>query len=229
MKNYDEKMPSTYLQHLDANNLYGWEMSKTLPISDFKWTDDLSLYTEEFIKNYDVDGNIRCILEVDVEHPKLLWCLHRDLSFLSEKRKIFRLESDKVTKSVKLVTTLDDKENYVVLIATLQQSLNHGLKFKKVHRVIEFKQEAWMKSYIDLNIKLRTQAKNEFKKDFFKFMINSNFGKTMENVRNHRNIKLVTFDNRRSKLVSEQNYHSFQLFSENLMAILGQAILDRHQ
>ena len=63
MKNYDEKMPSTYLQYLDANNLYGWEMSKTLPISDFKWTDDLSLYTEEFIKNYDVDGKLDVFLK----------------------------------------------------------------------------------------------------------------------------------------------------------------------
>ena len=87
-----------------------------------------------------------------------------------------------------------------------------------------------------MNTKLRTEAKNEFEKDFFKLMNNSVFGKNMENVRNHRDIKLVTTDERRNKLVSEPNYHSAKHFSENLLAIemrktkvimnLGQAILD---
>ena len=136
--------------------------------------------------------------------------------------------------------SIDDKENYVIHISALKQALNHGLKLTKVHRVIEFKQEAWLKPYIDMNTKLRTDAKNDFERDFFKLMNNSVFGKTMENVRNRRDIKLVTNDERRNKLVSEPNYHTTMRFSENLMAIelkktvtvmnkpiyLGQAILD---
>ena len=136
--------------------------------------------------------------------------------------------------------SIDDKENYVIHISALKQALNHGLKLTKVHRVIEFKQEAWLKPYIDMNTKLRTDAKNDFERDFFKLMNNSVFGKTMENVRNRRDIKLVTNDERRNKLVSELNYHTTMQFSENLMAIelkktvtvmnkpiyLGQAILD---
>ena len=113
----------------------------------------------------------------------------------------------------------DDKENYVIHISALKQALNHGLKLTKVHRVIEFKQEAWLKPYIDMNTKLRTDAKNDFERDFFKLMNNSVFGKTMENVRNRRDIKLVTNDERRNKLVSEPNYHTTMQFSENLMAI----------
>ena len=89
---------------------------------------------------------------------------------------------------------------------------------KKVHRVIQFNQEAWLKPYIDMNTKLRTEAKNEFEKDFFKLMNNSVFGKTMENVRKHRDIKLVTTDEKRNKLVSEPNYHTTKRFSENLLA-----------
>ena len=88
-----------------------------------------------------------------------------------------------------------------------------------IHRVIQFNQEAWLKPYIDMNTKLRTEAKNDFEKDFFKLMNNAVFGKTMENVRKHRDIKLVTTDKRRNQLVSEPNYHTTKYFSENLIAI----------
>ena len=104
-------------------------------------------------------------------------------------------------------------------IRALKQALNHGLVLKDVYRVIKFNQEAWLKPYIDINTKLRTEAKNEFKKEFFKLMNNSVFGKTMENVRKHRDIKLVTTDEKRNKLVSEPNYHTTKHFSENLLAI----------
>ena len=115
--------------------------------------------------------------------------------------------------------SIDDKENYVIHISALKQALNHGLILKEVHRVIEFRQEAWLKPYSDMNTKLRTDAKNDFEKDFFKLMNNSVFGKTVENVRNHREIKLVTTNERKNKLVSEPNYHTTMQFSENLMAI----------
>ena len=87
---------------------------------------------------------------------------------------------------------------------------------KKVHRIIEFNQEAWLKPYIDMSTELRKIAKNDFSKDFFKLMNNAVFGKTMENVRKQRDIKLVTTDKKRSKLVSEPNYHTINLISENL-------------
>ena len=88
-----------------------------------------------------------------------------------------------------------------------------------MHRVIQLNQEAWLKPYIEMNTKLRTEAKNDFEKDFFKLMNNAVFGKTMENVRKHRDIKLVTTDKRRNQLVSEPNYHTTKWFSEDLLAI----------
>ena len=97
--------------------------------------------------------------------------------------------------------------------------MNHGLKLKKIHRIIEFNQEARLKPYIDMNTELRKATKNDFGKDLFKLMNNLVFRKTMENIRKHKDIKLVTTDKKRSKLVSEPNYHTFNLTSEDLSII----------
>ena len=146
----------------------------------------------------------------------------------------------KIINFTKLVCNLNDKENYPVHVLTLKQALNHGLKLSKIHRVVEFRQEDWLKPYIDMNTELRKHGKNDFEKDFFKLMNNSVFGKTMENVRNHRDIKIVTTDKRRSILASEPNYHSTKYISKDLLIMemkkvevkmnkpiyLGQAILD---
>ena len=114
---------------------------------------------------------------------------------------------------------LHNKEKYVVHIRSLKQALNHGLILKTVHRVIQFNEEAWLKPYIDMNTELRKKAKNDFEKDFFKLMNNAIFRKTMENVRKHRDIKLLTTEKRRNQLVSDPNYHTIKWFSENLVAI----------
>ena len=122
-------------------------------------------------------------------------------------------------KEEKLVCSIEDKDKYVIHIRALKQALNNLLKFKNVHRLIKFQQKAWLTSYIDMNTKLRKEAKSEFEKDFFKLMNNSVFGKMMENVRKHRDIKLVTTEKRRIKIASEPNYHTTKQFSENLLAI----------
>ena len=95
------------------------------------------------------------------------------------------------------------------------RALNHRLILKKVHRVTKFNQRAWLKPYIDKNTKRRMETKNEFEK----ISLISLFGKTMENLRKHRNIKLVTTDEKRSKLISEPNYHAAKRFAENLLTI----------
>ena len=124
-----------------------------------------------------------------------------------------------INKCNKLVCNIYDKKKYVTHINSLKQALNHGLKLKKIHRVIEFNQKEWLKPYIDMNTELRKAAKDHFEKDLFKLMNNSVFGETMENIRKHRDIKLVTTDKKRSKLVSEPNYRTINLISEDLSVI----------
>ena len=210
MKGFNNNEESSHIQYLDSNNLYGWAMSKKLPVDGFKWLDSNKI-NEDFIKNYNGNDTKGYILEVDVEYPKRLHEIHSDLPFLSE-----RME---VNMCKKLVCNLFNKKKYVAHINTLKEALNHGLKLEKIHRVIKFNQEAWLKPYIDMNTELRKVAKNDFEKDLLKLMNNSVFGKTMENIRKHRDIKLVTTDKKRSKLVSEPNYHTINLISEDLSII----------
>ena len=150
MQNYNNNKESSYIQYLDANNLYGWAMSKKLPVNGFKWFDTSETsnkINEDFIKNCVENNDKGYILEVDVKYPKRLHELHSDLPFLSE-----RME---VNKCKKLVCNLFNKKRYVIHINVLKQVLNHGLKLKKIHRVIEFNKKEWLKPYIDMNTELR--------------------------------------------------------------------------
>ena len=129
---------------------------------------------------------------------------------------------------------------YVIHIKALKQAIDHGLVLEKIHRAIEFKQSAWMREYIDFNMRLRMAAKNDFEKDFYKLMNNSVFGKTMENIRKHRNINLVNNEEEYLKNVMKPNFKSGTLLRPDLMGCemgkirvvmnkpvyLGQAILD---
>ena len=129
-------------------------MSQKLPENGFEQVKKLSKFDACFIKNYDENSNKGYFLELDIEYLKNLFSLHSDLPSLSERNKI--------EKCNKLVCDFHDKKNYVVHIKYLKQAPNHGLILKKVHRVIQFNQKAWLKPYIDMNTELRNEAKNEF-------------------------------------------------------------------
>ena len=138
-----------------------------------------------------------CFLTVDLSYPKELHKLHNDLPLAPEHLQIGKVK--------KLVPNLQDKVKYSLHYKALKLYLSLGLKLTKVHRAIKFEESTWLKEYIDFNTNLRTAAKNDFEKDFFKLMNNSVFGKTMENIRNRQDIQLVTTPEQAAKLINKPN------------------------
>ena len=202
MKDYDPDQPTKYISYLDANNLYGWAMCKPLP------TDCFRFMSKEELKNWE---SMPCILEVDLEYPEKLHDLHNDYPLAPERLTVNKVE--------KLIPNLNNKTKYVIHHETLKLYLSLGLKLTKIHRGITFTECAWLKPYIDLNTDLRAKAQNDFEKDFFKLMNNSVFGKTMENIRNRVDIRLVTRESQAKKLTCKPNYQHHTIFSKNLAAV----------
>ena len=211
MKKFNKKKLNKFLMYLDANNLYGWAMSQKLPTHGFKWLSSgemEKLFNNQIVQVWE---KIPCILEVDLEYPKKLHDLHNDYPLCPERVKCGNVE--------KLIPNLRDKKNYVIHYKNLIQCLKLGMKLKKIHRGIRFVESEFMKSYINTNAKLRAQAKNNFEKDFFKLMNNSVFGKTIENIRNRVDVKLVNTEEKFKKLVAKPNFKSRKIFNENLISV----------
>ena len=237
MKDYSPDEESTYIQYLDANNLYGWAMSQSLPTHGFKWMKNLTKETLMDIlekANHSMlnIGRKGYIFEVDLEYPHKLWKSHNDYPLAPEKMIVNGVE--------KLICHFKPRKNYVVHYRNLRQYLEMGMRLTAVHRGISFNQSSWMEPFIRKNTELRKTAANSFEKDFFKLMNNSVFGKTIENIRKRQNIFLI--DNRKKavKLTSRPNFDRATIFDKNLIAVhmkktevyfnkpvyVGQAILD---
>ena len=230
MKEYYENKPSKYIMYLDANNLYGWAMSQYLPTGGFKWMTQKQIDNIDLAK-YKEDSKNGLILEVDLKYPQDLHNFHNDYPLAPEKVKVTDSMLSNYSKRIadkynistglvyKLIPTLSNKEKYVLHYRNLQLYIDLGLKFSKVHRVLEFNQSPWLKQYIAFNTEKRKNAKNAFEKEFFKLMNNSVFGKTMENIRKRVDVRLVTDEKKLLKLTSKPTYVSCKIFNENLVAV----------
>jgi len=202
-------------------------MSQRLPTGNFKWLDPETVN----LKSYNENSDKGIILDVNSNCPKKLHDYFNEYPLCPEKliitedmlsdyaRKLKEENNVSSGRVSKLVTTIYDKEKYVIHYRNLQQCLELGMKITKIHRVLEFSQRPWLKEYIDFNTEMRKNAKNSFEKDFFKLMNNSVFGKTMENLRNRVNIELVTNENRLNKLSAKPTYVNSKIFNQDLVAI----------
>ena len=218
-----------FIMYLDANNLYGHSMSKSLPYKNFKWSNNLTL---------DPNNLQTGIYEVDIEIPKELHdkfvdyplcpeiknipedMLSEYQKYLNDKLNIKYNEKDK-----KLILDLLPKKNYKVYYKNLEYYLKLGLKVTKVHRILTFDEKPFLKEYIDLNTELRKQSKNDLEKDLFKLMNNAIFGKSMENVLNRSNIKLVNNDPEKLlKLIKQPNFQNAYEISNRLAIVESKPI-----
>ena len=213
MKGFNKKKPKQFLPYLDANNLYGCAMSMKLPTHGFKWLTSKemeNIYNNQVLQVWE---KTPCILEVDLEYPEKLHDLHNDYPFCPE-----RVKCENGVE--KLIPNLRDKTKYVIHYKNLFQCLRAGMKLKKIHRGIKFVESECLKPYIEKNTNLRIKAKNNFEKDFYKLMNNSLFGKTMENIKNRVDVKLVNTKEKLRKLVAKPNFKGPpKIFSENLVSV----------
>lgn len=226
LEDYDPTLPSKYIMYLDANNLYGWAMSQSLPTHGFQWVDpstDVLTIPDDSDEGY--------ILEVNLSYPSDLHNLHNEYPLAPEKfivapdmlseynQNLAKSLQFKPLPTSKLIPNLHDKKNYVLHYRNLKQYIAKGMKIEKVHRVLKFSQSPWLKSYIDFNTEQRKIAKSPFEKDLFKLLNNAVFGKTMENLRNRCVIDLITEEKRAKKLVASPSFRSFKIIAENLVSV----------
>lgn len=225
LHDYDPTRETSYIQYLDANNLYGWAMSQPLPTGGFKWLSCEEIASLEADPQFAGKG---LILEVDLDYPAELHDAHNDYPLAPESKEIIEAMLSPYARRVmekcglkivkgnrKLVGTLERKERYVVHAENLAYYLSKGLVLLKIHRGLSFDQEPWLAKFVELNTNLRKGAKNEFEKDLFKLMVNSVFGKTMENVRKRIDFHLVMDEKKMRKLVSKPNYRGRVFFGED--------------
>ena len=226
MSDYDASVENSYITYLDANNLYGWAMSQYLPVGDYRWEN--RQFDDETIISLPDEGVRGYVFEVDLEYPSDLHDKHSDYPLAPEAtsfdaspfmNNIAEKLDSKPVKTTKLVPNLCDKTNYVVHYRNLKFYLNQGLKLKKVHRVLSFEQSPWLADYISKNTARRAATKVAFEKDLFKLMNNAVFGKTMENVDNHIDVKLISEEKKLVKLASKCNFDKMRIFDDDLVAV----------
>lgn len=222
MSSCDPTKPRSFISYIDCNNLYGYSMCQYLPHSSFRFLNQHEIDQLD-IENIGDNAEWGFILEVDLLYPETLHILHNDLPFCAEKC------IPPGGRTEKLISNLYNKYNYVIHYVHLKKCLEHGLLLRKIHRVITFRQSAYLKEYIELNTKLRQNAKSVFEQDFFKLLNNSVFGKTLENTEKRVTVHLVNSwnspNNKTKKyicaerLISNPYFHSASVLSENLVAI----------
>lgn len=213
MDKYKQNVPNNYLMYYDINAMYSWAMSQYLPIKNLKWVENVK---DDFNFNVPNENPIGFILEVDLEFPDSIHDKQRDLPMAPVH------QNPPGSRLKKMLLSLDDKTKYVIHYRNLKAYISEGVILKKIHRVLQFEQSNWLKKYIDLNTILRQNSTNEFEKNLYKLMNNAIFGKTMENVRNRRVIKLITKWEGRfgaKAYIAKPNFHRSTIFAENFVAI----------
>jgi hypothetical protein len=197
-----------------------------LPVGGFRFLSEEEISQIDFA-NVPDDSDIGYTVECDLEYPGELHESHNDYPLAPEHMTITEAMLSPFCKSMNLKHAFTEK-----LIGNLQRSntrhnnyrnlklyLGLGMKLLRVHRVVAFRQESWLKPYVELNTKMRQQAKTDFEKDFFKLMVNAFFGKSMENLRKRRKVDLVRDTVKLRKLLAKQQLEQFVIVNEEVVQV----------
>ncbi len=214
---------NTHLEYFDANSLYATAMLHKLPVSGFRFVDDFNIETyltmsEDELMNLDESYLIEC----DLDYPLELHDKHIDLPLAPEKmivKKEHLPNNYKEDKFEKLVTNLFPKKKYILYLENLVLYIKLGLELKSVYRVVKFNQFAWMKPYIEFNLKKRAETSEKFLQDYYKLGNNAVFGKTMENTRKYMNMSFETDPEKIKNIVAHPTYIDFQIITPDIIAI----------
>ena len=228
---YDPAKPSQFIVYLDANNLYGWAMSQSLPYANFTWLEPQEWNDIEW-KNQAENQSVGYFIECDLEYPEELHDMHNDYPLAPRREYVtFDMQSSKQVEisrhyvlgraqlGAKLLPSLMPKSKYTLHYLNLKFYLEQGMRMTKIHRVIKFNQECWLKPYIDTNSTLRANSSNEFEKGFYKLMNNAVYGKTCENLRKRVDIKLENDRRKAQALINKPNCIDVRRFSDELVGI----------
>lgn len=207
-EDYDPNKPLCFLSYLDVTNLYGYAMSLSLPVGDFKWANNISDWS-----TLPKDAPYGYFIEADIEVPIEVHDRLKDLPPLAE------VACPPNSKTKKLLATLNHKVKYVAHYTTLQQAVSLGLKVTKIYRALKFTQSPWMARFVTFNSELRAKSTDAFSKAFFKKMSNAVYGKTFENVRNRVDIRIVTTDNELQKLYRQPRFKEHTIIHESVVAV----------
>ena len=224
---YDPEQPTSYITYLDANNLYGLAQSQPLPVGDFQFLtpDEISKFN---VMDIPQDSPTGFIVDCDLEYPSTLHNSHSDYPLAPEHLTVTKDMLSPFAQNLigqgwqptkKLIPNLYDKTNYVTHYRNLQFYISHGLVLTKIHRVLSFTQRPWLKSWIDLCTTQRQNAKSEFESDLSKLQANATFGKTMEQVRNRVNIRLIADPAKLRKAVSKPSYREAKIINPDLVMV----------
>ena len=168
------------------------------------------------------------IIDCDLQYPAHLHNMHSDYPLAPEHLTVTREMLSPFARNLagktwrptqKLIPNLYDKTNYVTHYRNLQFYVNHGLVFTKIHRILSFSQRPWLKPWIDLCTAQRQNAQSEFESDLAKLLANATFGKTMENIRNRVNIRLIADPGKLRKAVSKPSYLQAQIINPDLVMV----------
>jgi len=233
--NYVEgKSEDRFLLYIDKNNLYGEALLQPLPVAEFTWMSDdfVSNFTTEWLLDTDDFSEYGYIFLVDLDYPEELHETHDEYPLMPEKTSVKLSELSKYQialldnlnikyseKTKKLIPNLGPKTEYVVHYRNLKYYVSKGIKIQKVHKILRFVQSAWLKDYVLFNARLRREAMSEFEKNLYKFMVNSIFGKSMEQQRNRSEAVITSDPFTLSRLVCRSTFKNFQIINSNVSIV----------